>query len=158
MTEHSFIPSRRSFLAATGSVAALAAFIAPRETKAATLSEVEKANEKVVDDFCAAWATLDPDNLGSYLAEDATFRAIESSPRVEGRDAIIDGLRGFLSSAKSARFEMLRSTVIGNTVLNERIDHFDTGDNQLSFHISGFFLVVNGKIKEWQDYTWPEVE
>ena len=152
------ITSRRSFLTATGGVAALAAVIAPRGANAATLSEVERANEKVVNDFCAAWSTLDADELGRYLADDATFRAVESSPRVEGREAIIGGFRSFLSSARSARIEMLRSTVIGATVLNERIDHFDTGDDQLSFHISGVFLVVDGKIQEWQDYTWPEVD
>ena len=96
------------------------------------------------------------DKLGSFLAEDATFRMIESSPPVNGRDAIMAGIKGFLANAKSARFEMIRSTVMGNTVLNERIDHFDMGDNQMSFHISGFFFVKDGKIQEWQDYTWPE--
>ena len=30
------------------------------------------------------------------------------------------------------------------------------GDNQMAFHITGFFLVKDGKIQEWQDYTWPE--
>ncbi len=150
-------PSRRAFLTATGSAAAVAAFM-PRGASAATLTEVERANEKVVNDFCAAWVTRDPDQIGSYLAEDASFRALETAPRTEGRAAIIDSLRSFLSSARSARFEMIRSTVIGNTVMNERIDHFDTGDDQLAFHISGVFLVIDGKIKEWQDYTWPEVE
>jgi len=76
---------------------------------------------------------------------------------MEGREAIIGGIRDFLSSARSVRFEMLRSTVIGNTVMNERIDHFDTGDDQLAFHISGVFLVIDGKIKEWREYQWPEV-
>ena len=151
------VPSRRAFLTATGSAAAVAAFMPPGAS-AATLSEVERANEKVVNDFCAAWATRDPDQIGSYLADDVSFRAIESAPRTEGREAIIGALRDFLSSARSARFEMLRSTVIGNTVMNERIDHFDTGDDQLAFHISGVFLVIDGKIKEWQDYTWPEVD
>ena len=149
-------PSRRAFLTATGSAAACA--LLPRGASAATLSEVERANEKVVNDFCAAWVTRDPDQIGSYLSDDASFRPIETQPRIEGREAIIGGLRDFLSSARSARFEMIRSTVIGNTVMNERIDHFDTGDQQLAFHISGVFLVMDGKIKEWQDYTWPEVD
>lgn len=152
---HSALASRRSFLAATGSAAAVAAFVRPNVAHAADMSEIEKANEKVVNDFCAAWETLDLDKLGSFLADDAVFRMIESTPRIEGREAIIDGIKGFLATAKSARFEMLRSTVIGNTVLNERIDHFDMGERKMDFHISGFFLVKEGKIVEWQDYTWP---
>lgn len=156
MAEHPFISSRRAFLTATGSAAALATFAASNETQAADQSDAEKANEKVVNDFCAAWATLDTDKLGSFLAEDAVFRMIESRPPVEGRDAIIGGFKGFLATAKSARFEMVRSAVMGNTVMNERIDHFDLGDNKMSFHITGLFYVADGKIKEWRDYTWPE--
>ncbi len=152
---HKALASRRTFLAATGSAAAIASLIRPTAAHAADVGEIEKANEKVVNDFCAAWESLDSDKLGSFLADDATFRMIEGRPRVEGREAIVGGIKGFLANAKSARFEMIRSTVMGNTVLNERIDHFDMGDNQMAFHITGFFLVKDGKIAEWQDYTWP---
>jgi limonene-1,2-epoxide hydrolase len=158
---HSALASRRSFITAAGAAgaaAATAAFLRPTIAKAADISEIEKANEKVVNDFCAAWESLDPDQLGSFLADDATFRMIESRPRVDGREAIINGIKGFLANAKSARFEMIRSTVMGNTVLNERIDHFDMGENKMAFHITGFFLVKDGKIIEWQDYTWPVAE
>lgn len=159
MTEHPFITSRRAFLATAGSAAAVAALAAtPRETKAATLSDVEKANAKVVQDFCDAWTTRDAEKIGSYLAEDASFRMIEGRPRQEGREAIMEGMKGFLASAKSAEFEVLRASVFGNTVINDRIDRFDTGDNKMEFHISGFFYVAEGKIKEWQDYSWPEVD
>lgn len=153
---HSALASRRTFIAAAGSAAALAAFVRPGIAHAADMSTIEKANEKVVNDFCAAWETLDSEKLGSFLTDDATFRMIESSPRVDGRETIMGGIKGFLANAKSARFEMIRSTVMGNTVLNERIDHFDMGDRQMAFHITGFFLVNDGKIQEWQDYTWPE--
>ena len=67
-------------------------------------------------------------------------------------------MEGFLSTLKKAEFEVFRSSVMGNTVLNDRADRFDTGDNQMEFHISGFFYVVDGKIKEWQDYSWPKVD
>ncbi len=155
---HSALATRRTFFAAAGTAAAVAAFVRPGKADAAEIGDIEKANEKVVNDFCAAWETLDADKLGSFLADEATFRMIESSPRVEGREAIVGGIKGFLANAKSARFEMIRSTVMGNTVLNERIDHFDMGERQMAFHITGFFLVNDGKIQEWQDYTWPEGE
>ena len=148
--------SRRFFLGATGTAAV--AFAAPRDASAAPLNQVEKANEKVVNEFCAAWATRDADKIGSFLAKDATFRMIETSPPTKGREKIMAGIKEFLAKAKSARFEVLRSCVMGNTVLNDRVDHFELEDRKLSFHISGFFLVVDGKIKEWQDYSWPKVD
>ncbi len=158
MTEHPFIVSRRSFLVATGGAATLATFAAPREVRAATLSEAEKAVEKVVNDFCAAWETKDANKIESYLADDVTFQAIETSPVIEGRETLMEGFKKFLSSAKYVRFEMLRSMVIGKTVINDRVDSFDLGDNPRSAHISGFFFVVDGKIKEWRDYSLPAVD
>ena len=146
--------TRRSFMAAGGLGAALV-LVQSTPAQAASLSDVEKANEKVVNDFCASWASLDVDKIGSFLADTCVFRMIESSPRLEGRENILEGIKGFLATAKSANFEMLRSTARGNMVINERIDHFDTGERQNAFHITGFFLVKEGKIVEWQDYTMP---
>ncbi len=158
MTEHPFITSRRAFLATTASAAALAAIVKPQEANAATISEVEEANAKVVQDFCDAWATRDAEKIGSYLAEDVSFRMIEGRERKEGRESVMDGIKGFLDSLKSAEFEVFRSSVFGNTVINDRADRFETADKKMEFHISGFFFVVDGKIKEWQDYTWPKAD
>ena len=149
-------PSRRGFLGVTG--AGAFALASASDAAVAPISEVEKANEKVVNDFCAAWKTRDADKIGSFLAKDAVYRMIETSPPTKGRDAIMAALKDFLGKAKSARFEVLRSTVMGNTVLNDRIDYFELEDSKLKFHISGFFWVVDGKIKEWQDYSWPKVD
>jgi limonene-1,2-epoxide hydrolase len=158
MTEHPFIASRRAFLATTASAAALATFTKPQEAKAAALSDVEAASAKVVQDFCDAWATRDAEKIGSYLAEDASFRMIESSDRKEGRESIMEGIKKFLGTMKIAEFAVLRSSVLGNTVINDRIDRFENAEKKMEFHISGFFYVADGKIKEWQDYTWPEVD
>ena len=158
MSQQPNLTSRRMFLAAGGTAAAMLA--TSREANAATQSEVEAANEKVVNDFCAAWDSKDADKIGSYLHKDCSFRMIDEPPqeRQEGRDTIIGGMKGFLDRAKSARFEVLRSVVMGNTVLNDRVDHFELNGEKQAYHISGFFLVKDGKIKEWQDYKWPEVD
>ena len=160
MGQPRFSDSRRYFLGATGATAVAvsspcSAGDAPVDKPA---SQVEQANEKVVNDFCAAWATRDADKIGSFLAKDAVYRMIETSAPTKGREAIMATLKGFLEKASSARFEILRSTVMGNTVLNDRIDYFELEDRKLKFHISGFFWVVDGKIKEWQDYSWPKVD
>ena len=159
MSQHPFITSRRIFLAASGTAAAALATV-PRVASAAKQSEVEAANEKVVNDFCAAWKSKDAEEIGSYLHEECSFRMIEEpvAERQEGKDEIMGGLKRFLANAKSAEFEVLRSVCMGNTVLNDRVDRFEIGDNKQAFHISGFFLVKDGKIREWQDYTWPKVD
>jgi limonene-1,2-epoxide hydrolase len=82
---------------------------------------------------------------------------IEGMQRIEGKSALIDGTRQFLATRSKARFEVLRTAAMGNTVINERIDHFTRDDGEDAFHITGFFLVKDGKIVEWQDYTMPPV-
>ncbi len=140
------------------SAAALATLSKPQEAKAAALSDVEEANAKVVQDFCDAWASRDAEKIGSYLAEDVSFRMIESSERKEGRQSVMEGVKKFLGTMKNAEFEVLRSSVFGNTVINDRIDRFENAEKKMEFHISGFFYVADGKIKEWQDYSSPKVD
>ncbi len=148
---------RRQFLAAGGIGAALAMGMAGRATAEGTApTAAETANEKVVNDFCAAWDTLDLDVLTGFFDENITFRMIESMPRVEGKADWIAAAKGFLAPAKSAHFEVVRSQAMGNIVVNERIDHFDMGEVKNAFHVIGVFFVRNGKIIEWQDYTMPK--
>jgi limonene-1,2-epoxide hydrolase len=153
-----FTSDRRSFLAAGGLGAAL--LMASGEKADAAKGDqytgAEAANVKVVNDFCAAWASLDGDKIGSFLAEKATFRMIETSPRIEGRAMIVGGIKGFIAAAKSAEFEVLRTHAMGSIVINERIDHFDIGATKNAFHIVGIFFVKDGEIQEWQDYTMPK--
>lgn len=153
-------PSRRAFLAAgaTGaSLFALAQNRADAQEVSAELKEHEQANIKLVNEFCDAWETMDVDKLASFLADDVTFRMIDTSPRIEGKAALVEGTRQFLAPRKSARFEVLRSEAIGNLVINERIDHFEREDGKDAFHVAGFFLVKDGKIVEWQDYMMPDL-
>ena len=148
--------NRREFLAAGGVGAAL--LLAAGESRAddSAASAAEQANEKVVNEFCAAWKTMDIDKLMSFLDDKIVFRMIDNMPFVEGKQAMIDGIGQFLATRTSARFEMLRSTAIGNIVVNERIDHFGKEEGpEDAFHIAGVFLVKNGKIVEWRDYMMP---
>lgn len=157
MSEKSFLSDRRTFLAAGGVGAAmlLNGFPAAEAAKGDKFKGTEGANVKVVNAFCKSWASLDAEKIGSHLAEKATFRMIETMPRMEGRTAIVGGIKGFLSTAKSARFEVLRSHAMGSIVINERIDHFDMGEKKEAFHIVGIFFVKDGEILEWQDYSMP---
>lgn len=149
--------NRREFLAAGGIGAAL--LLAAGESRAddSGASAVEQANEKVVNEFCAIWETMDIDKIMGFLDDKIVFRMIDNMPFVEGKQAMLDAIGPFLATRTSARFEMLRSTGIGNIVINERIDHFgkEEGPDD-AFHITGVFLVKNGKIVEWRDYMMPQ--
>lgn len=148
--------NRREFLAAGGVGAAL--LLAAGKTQAAdsVISTAEKANEKVVNDFCAAWETMDIDKIASFLDDEIVFRMIDDAPFTEGKQALVEGMGGFLSNLKSARFEMLRSVAMGNIVVNDRIDHFGKEDGSAdAYHITGVFKVKEGKIVEWRDYMMP---
>lgn len=135
---------------AMGGGAAMAA-----ETDAASKAH-EEANIKVVNDFCAAWDTMDAEKLAAFWDDKITFRIIEGQPRVEGKAALTEGTKQYLATRKKAHFEVLRSAAMGNLVINERIDHFTREDGEDAFHVTGMFFVRGGKIVEWQDYTVPK--
>ncbi len=149
--------NRREFIALGGLGAAALALGAGGAASAEDLAikAHEDANMKVVNDFCAAWDTMDVEKLSAFWDDKITFRMIEGMQRVEGKAALIEGTKQFLATRKAAHFEVTRTQAIGNIVINERIDHF-SGAKEDAFHITGVFLVKGGKIVEWQDYTWPK--
>ena len=148
--------NRREFLAAGGMGAALVLAAGESRADDRSASAAGQANEKVVNEFCAIWETMDIDKIMGFLDDKIVFRMIDNMPFIEGKPAMIDALGQFLATRKSARFEMLRSVAVGNIVVNERIDHFGKEEGpEDAFHITGFFLVKNGKIVEWRDYLMP---
>ena len=154
------LTNRREFIA-LGTAGATLVFAAANAAAAEVNPKLiahEEANIKLVDEFCAAWETMDVDKIASYWDDKIAFRMIEGMQRVEGKAALIEGTKQFLATRSKARFEVLRSAAMGNTVINERIDHFTRENGADAFHITGFFLVKNGKIVEWQDYTMTEAE
>lgn len=117
--------------------------------------EVEKEN--IVNDFCAAWATRDADQLASYLSDDIEYHMFEGRPPINGVAEFSAQLKPFMAGMAEIDWEMLRSSVMGDIVINERIDHFiraegsNAPDNH--FHVVGVFLVRGGKIVYWKDYN-----
>lgn len=152
--------NRRDFLALSATGAAFLALATPHARAAEVnpkLEDHEKENVRLVTEFCESWATMDVDKIAGYLADDVTFRMIDTAPFVEGKTAMIEGIKQFLAERSDARFELLRSDAIGNVVINERIDHFERKDGSDAFHVTGFFLVKDGKIAEWRDYMMPRL-
>lgn len=120
-------------------------------------TELEVENERIVTQFCLDWAKKDINLLADYLADDVVYQMFEGRPDIVGKDAFIKELGGFLDNLKEVDWEILRTCTIGELVINDRIDHFIGEDENRSMHfsIAGFFLVRDGKIKVWKDYSLP---
>ncbi|HIA47599.1 MAG TPA: hypothetical protein EYN96_06435 [Candidatus Hydrogenedentes bacterium] len=151
--------TRRGFLAVGGCGLALAGIggIAPDAIHAESKA-VEKANEELVLRMCANIDPKNPTSMAEYLADDIVFQLIDGQPLVKGKEKFIAFVSTFFSPFERAEFVIHRSHAIGNLVINERTDNFfaKEGGQDQSFHVSGFCLVKDGKIKEWKDYGLPE--
>jgi limonene-1,2-epoxide hydrolase len=139
---------RRGFLSAGLSAAASVAAVSSLEAAGPTPGE--QANMQVVKDFCAAWPGHDLDRIVSFFADSGSYRMTETMEPTKGRDALISRLEMIINNV--TQFEILDTWARGPMVINERIDRF--ANFQLkSWHGVGVFLLKDGKIVEWYDYT-----
>lgn len=119
-------------------------------TAAAAPTAAEQANIKIVNDFCAAWPSHDLDRLLAFFADNGAYRMTETMEPAKGRDALAARIKTIVNNV--VRFEVLDTWARGPMVINERIDTF-TNFQLKSWRGVGVFLVKDGKIVEWYDYT-----
>ncbi|HUR35355.1 MAG TPA: limonene-1,2-epoxide hydrolase family protein [Vicinamibacterales bacterium] len=139
---------RRGFLAA--GLGAAAAVAAAPSLQAAEPTALEQANIRIVTDFCAAWPSHDLDRIVAFFADTGSYRMTEAMEPSRGRDALIARLKMIINNV--TQFEILDTWARGPMVINERIDRF-TDFSLKSWHGVGVFLIKEGKIVEWYDYT-----
>ena len=120
-------------------------------------TDAERANENLVNRFCQDWAKQDAELLTSYFAEPFEYMVWEGGPVITTNEAFIRQMGPFLKKLKSVDWVILRSHAMGPMVVNERIDHFYAHDSKFDNHphIAGMFIVRNGKIAVWRDYSMP---
>lgn len=138
---------RRQFLTGLG---AIAAATGTTGTLQAAPTPAEQANIQVVKDFCAAWPSRDLDRILSFFADNGSYRMTETMEPTKGREALIARITTILNNVN--QFEILDTWARGPMVINERIDRFSNFQLR-SWHGVGVFLVKDGKIVEWYDYT-----
>jgi limonene-1,2-epoxide hydrolase len=144
--------SRRTFVAGSAlGLAATAAF--SQESGAAPRSEAEAANVKLVEDFCASWSTLDLGQVTSHMSVDSVYRMSETTPPVTGHEGVVGIMQSWFESSYAIEFRILETFARGPLVVNHRIDTFSSDTRPLTWEGVGVFLIVDGKIKEWSDYT-----
>jgi limonene-1,2-epoxide hydrolase len=109
-------------------------------------------NEKIVSDFCTAWARMNLDEILGCMTEDAVYHNIPMPP-AKGKAAIRAVIDGFLKMADAIEFKVVHSAAAGNVVMNERVDSFVyKGGKKGSIPVVGVFEVAGGKISAWRDY------
>ena len=139
---------RRAFLAAGLGVAAVAGI--SRQAEAAEPSVLEKANMQIVKDFCAAWPSHDLEKILAFFSDNGAYRMTETMEPAKGREALTARIKTIINNVD--RFEILDTFARGPMVVNERIDRFSNFQLK-SWHGVGVFLIKDGKIVEWYDYT-----
>ena len=152
---------RRTFLATAGILLtpALARPSAVRLRQRGSAGQADwtaeqKANVKLVNDFCASWSTRDLKQILPRLADDCIYRMSETTPAVTGHAGINERLGSWMpSSDLGIEFKILDTFAVGPMVMNHRIDSFKSTTRPLTWEGVGVFFVNDGKIKEWSDYT-----
>ena len=151
-----FLTNRRLLLAGAAAIGACSP-LAKSGGARPPRNELETANAALVTNFCAAWSKRDVDVLIPYLANDFVYQMFEGRPDLIGIEAFRKEIGPFLKNLARVQWDILRTEVIGQLVINERVDHFiaPPGGRTMHFPIAGLFVVKNSKIVLWRDYSLP---
>ncbi len=120
---------------------------------AAEWTAAEKANVKLVNEFCASWSTRNLQQILPRLSDDSVYRMSETTPPVLGHAGVTERLGSWMTSSDRIEFQVLETFAAGPIVMNRRIDRFISTTRPLTWEGIGVFFVKDGKIKEWSDYT-----
>lgn len=120
---------------------------------------LEQSNESLVTNFIRDYATRDVDVLSAYMADDIIYQVSEGQPEVVGVEAYRKRNADMFAGLERIDWRILRSFAIGQLVINDRIDDFfpKPGSRvpRMRFRVSGYFLIVDNKIKVWRDFGYP---
>jgi len=108
-------------------------------------------NERVVDEFCKTWETLNIDKVMEFFTDDAVYHNIPLKP-AKGKAEIRKTIDGFMPGTTKIEFKILSTASAGATVFNERVDSFIVNGNHVAVPVAGVFEISGGKIKAWRDY------
>lgn len=108
-------------------------------------------NSEIVQEFVAAWSTLDADKLADYFTEDGCYYNMPTQP-VKGRDAVRGFIQNFLATWTETQWDILNIAEAGDVVFCERLDRTKTSAGNVDLPCLGVFEMQDGKIKEWRDY------
>ncbi|TAL00045.1 MAG: hypothetical protein EPO08_14835 [Rhodospirillaceae bacterium] len=142
--------SRRTlFMAGSAGALALAGFAGGAQ--AASSTAAEKANLKLVTEFCNSWN--DPDKAATLLAPDSSVRMMEDAPPLIGPAAFTKTSKDYMGNGTKISVKILHTFTKGPVVVTVRVDTITmVGKPDQVFKVVGVFVVKNSLIKEWTDY------
>lgn len=109
------------------------------------------ANERLVRDFCTAFARRDIDELLGFFTDDAIYHNIPMAPAT-GKDEIRATLEMFVPGSPEIRFDLHNIAINGDVVFTERTDRMTIAGHQVAAPVCGVFEISGGKIAAWRDY------
>ena len=113
---------------------------------------MSEANEQIIRDFLAKWATRDAAGMAAAFAEDGVYDNVPDEKPMVGREAILAWLNGCFEVLTRIDVEMLNISSKGEWVLNERIDDHIIGDKHMPLPVMNASRIVDGKIVMFRDY------
>ena len=108
-------------------------------------------NERLVNEFCKTWETLNIDKVMEFFTDDAAYTNIPIGTAT-GKAEIRKTIDGFMPGTTKIEFKILNSASVGATVFNERVDSFIVNGKPVVVPVTGVFEIRGGKIKAWRDY------
>ena len=149
---------RRTFLPAS-LAGTLAAAAVPRKLFAVEMSDLEKANLKLIMDMVKAFdsgAALVPpsaDAVRTFFAEDCAFRFRPTDlTATRSFGAVEETMKRVTANGEKVHQELLERFAKGPVVVVEKLNHFVTPEKTRTSHVVAVFLVKDGKIVEWTEY------
>lgn len=148
---------RRQVLAGTGT-AMLATLLAStthgqENSIDQNLTEEERANIRLLDRFCAAWEAMDLQQVTATMTDRCIYRQSQDTAPVTGHQGVIDLMQPWIESSHAITYEILETFARGPVVINRRIDIYHSETRHLEWEGVGLFLIEDGLIREWQDFT-----
>jgi len=108
-------------------------------------------NIRIVEEFVAAWSSLDATRLAGYFCDDGSYYNMPTQP-VTGRGNVEKFIKQFLSNWTETDWDIINITEQGETVFCERLDRTKTEHGSVDLPCFGVFEMEGGKIKVWRDY------
>jgi len=115
------------------------------------MSDVQKP-EDIVNSFIAKIEARDLDAALEHVSEDCYYDNVPIGD-MNGKADMLKFLSGLLKGEGPVEFEVVRQTCSGNTVMNERLDRFNTASGRsIELPVMGVFEINEGLITFWRDY------
>jgi len=108
---------------------------------------------EIVEKFCELMEKRDPDELRTFLADDAVYQNV-GTPASFGAQAISANLANqFARFPDSYAYKLVNIAAAGDVVLTERLDMIRVPTGEVTgVPVMGTFVLRDGKILRWTDY------